>query len=103
MQRYEGNNSRALIVNYSLTVLRFKDQTMEKSPLMLRTSLRQLVPTFLALVGLLLWLPERASAYADPGSGALLWQTLIAAFVGAIFYFRRALIRVFGTRKRDDN
>jgi hypothetical protein len=28
-------------------------------------------------------------AYTDPGSGALIWQMLAAAFVGAGFYYRR--------------
>jgi hypothetical protein len=28
-------------------------------------------------------------AYIDPGAGALVWQSIIAAFVGAMFYFRR--------------
>jgi hypothetical protein len=28
-------------------------------------------------------------AYIDPGLGALVWQTIVAAFVGAFFYFRR--------------
>lgn len=32
-------------------------------------------------------LPD-AHAYIDPGSGALLWQALLAAFFGALFYFR---------------
>ncbi len=32
-----------------------------------------------------------AEAYMDPGSGALIWQTLLAAAVGASFYFRRVL------------
>jgi hypothetical protein len=32
---------------------------------------------------------KQAWAYADPGSGALIWQTLVAAFVGFAFYFRR--------------
>jgi hypothetical protein len=27
--------------------------------------------------------------YADPGSGALVWQLLVGAFIGAMFYFRR--------------
>ena len=27
--------------------------------------------------------------YADPGSGALIWQMLVAGFVGALFYCRR--------------
>jgi O-antigen/teichoic acid export membrane protein len=28
-------------------------------------------------------------AYIDPGLGALLWQTIIAAFVGFLFYLKR--------------
>ena len=40
-----------------------------------------------------------AEAYMDPGSGALIWQTLLAAFIGASFYFRRAL----GWFKRDNS
>lgn len=34
---------------------------------------------------------SNAEAYMDPGSGALLWQTLLAAAMGATFYFRRVL------------
>ena len=37
-------------------------------------------------------------AYIDPGLGALLWQTIIAAFVGALFYLkktRRWIVGVF--------
>ena len=28
-------------------------------------------------------------AYIDPGSGALLWQTIVAAFVGFLFYLKK--------------
>ena len=37
-------------------------------------------------------------AYIDPGVGALLWQTIIAAFVGFLFYLkktRRWIVGVF--------
>ena len=37
-------------------------------------------------------------AYIDPGLGALLWQTIIAAFVGFLFYLkktRRWIVGVF--------
>jgi hypothetical protein len=37
-------------------------------------------------------------AYIDPGIGALLWQTSIAAFVGFLFYLkktRRWIVGVF--------
>jgi O-antigen/teichoic acid export membrane protein len=37
-------------------------------------------------------------AYVDPGVGALLWQTIIAAFVGFLFYLkktRRWIVGVF--------
>jgi O-antigen/teichoic acid export membrane protein len=37
-------------------------------------------------------------AYIDPGIGALLWQTIIAAFVGFLFYLkktRRWIVEMF--------
>jgi len=37
-------------------------------------------------------------AYVDPGVGALLWQTILAAFVGFLFYLkktRRWIVDVF--------
>jgi hypothetical protein len=39
---------------------------------------------------LLLFATERqAMAYTDPGTGALIWQALVAGFVGLLFYVRR--------------
>jgi hypothetical protein len=39
---------------------------------------------------LLLFATERqALAYTDPGTGALIWQALVAGFVGLLFYTRR--------------
>ncbi len=32
---------------------------------------------------------QQARAYADPGSGALIWQMLAAGFVGVLFYLRK--------------
>jgi len=32
---------------------------------------------------------RQARAYTDPGTGAMIWQMLVAGFVGAVFYFRR--------------
>ncbi len=53
-----------------------------------------------ALVGVLVLLTEpRAYAYTDPGSGALLWQALVAAFVGAAFYFRKFLFHLIPKKK----
>lgn len=37
----------------------------------------------------------RAQGYIDPGSGAMLWQILAAAFVGAAFLFRKFILRWF--------
>lgn len=54
-----------------------------------------------ALVGVLafLVLSERpAHAYTDPGSGMLIWQGLVAAFLGAGFYFRKIVFKLFGKK-----
>jgi hypothetical protein len=32
---------------------------------------------------------REARAYTDPGTGALIWQALVAGFVGLAYYFRR--------------
>jgi len=32
---------------------------------------------------------REARAYTDPGTGALLWQMMVAGLVGVGFYFRR--------------
>jgi hypothetical protein len=51
----------------------------------LRYSLR-----LLPLLLLFSFATEReARAYTDPGSGMLIWQMLVAGFVGVMFYFRR--------------
>ena len=50
-------------------------------------------------VALVLATEPRAYAYTDPGSGALLWQALVAAFVGAGFYFRKFLFHFVVKKK----
>ena len=53
-----------------------------------------------ALAGILVLATEpRAYAYTDPGSGALLWQALVASFVGAGFYFRKFLFHLIPKKK----
>ena len=42
------------------------------------------------LVALAMFATEReARAYTDPGTGALIWQMMVAGIVGVGFYFRR--------------
>ena len=50
-------------------------------------------------VALVVLTEPRAYAYTDPGSGALLWQALVAAFIGAGFYFRKFLFHFFPKKK----
>ena len=51
------------------------------------------------LVALAMFATEHeARAYTDPGSGALIWQMLVAGLVGVSFYFRR-LTAWFKNRK----
>jgi hypothetical protein len=42
---------------------------------------------------------SNAEAYMDPGTGALIWQTLLAASIGVTYYFGRMLRWV----KRDNS
>jgi hypothetical protein len=52
------------------------------------------------LMTILLAFPAVAAAYTDPGSGALLWQMIVAAFIGVMFYLRR-MILWFGSRRKN--
>ena len=58
-----------------------------------------LVRTLMLCAVLLLTAPVEARAYADPGTGAFIYQAAYAAFLGGSFYFRRFLDRVFARRK----
>jgi hypothetical protein len=41
-------------------------------------------------------------AYIDPGSGALVWQAIVAGLVGVSYYFRKYFGRLFGKSKSQD-
>ena len=65
-----------------------------RRPLALR-----LLRALLLLVPVLLVSPARAHAYADPGTGAFVYQAAYAAFLGGTFYIRRFLDRLWRRRK----
>ncbi len=50
---------------------------------------RSLAGSVLTLLLLVCAAEREARAYTDPGSGALLWQMLVAGFVGGLFYLRK--------------
>ncbi len=56
----------------------------------------------IAAVLLVMLAARPAHAYTDPGSGLLLWQGLMAALVGAGFYFRKFFYQVFSRKRSDD-
>ena len=63
---------------------------------LMRTSVSSRRLDVVVLTVLVLWGAEgRLDAYIDPGSGALIWQAIVAGFVGAAFYFRRFFGRLF--------
>ena len=49
----------------------------------------------LLLACTLVSMESNAWAYIDPGSGALIWQSLLASAFGAAFYFRTFIKRAF--------
>ena len=59
--------------------------------------LRYLFRVFLASIAILLLTTSEAYAYIDPGSGALIWQLLLAAFFGAMFFIRRVKLWIAAT------
>jgi len=65
-----------------------------------RTLQLRIIQVALILLPLILVTPSRAYGYADPGTGAFLYQAAYAAFLGGSFYLRKFLDRLFGKRKR---
>jgi hypothetical protein len=51
--------------------------------------LRSPLKVSLIAILLLFGTERQAMAYTDPGTGALIWQALVAGFVGLLFYTRR--------------
>ncbi len=61
---------------------------------------KKIILNLMLLIPLLLAIPARASAYADPGTGAFMYQAAYAAFLGGSFYLRKLLDRFLNKRKR---
>lgn len=59
---------------------------------------RMVFTAIIATVIFALAQPLRAQGYVDPGAGAMLWQILVAAFVGAAFLFRKFVLRRRGSK-----
>ena len=64
-----------------------------------RNRLASTTGVVLLLIALFLSTPSRALGYADPGTGAFLYQAAYAAFIGGAFYFRKFLNRIFRKRR----
>jgi hypothetical protein len=60
---------------------------------------RKLTLAVLLFAPLVLAMPSKAFGYADPGTGAFVYQAAYAAFLGGTFYLRRFLNRFWGKRK----
>jgi hypothetical protein len=60
--------------------------------------MRRVVTFVLLVVPVLVTTPQPAQGYADPGSGAMIYQVAYAAFLAGGFYLRR-LIKRWGGRK----
>ena len=56
----------------------------------------------LFLVALVLASPSTAFGYADPGTGAFVYQSVYAGFLVGAFYIRKILNRTWGKRKKSD-
>jgi len=64
-----------------------------------RPPILTMVRALLLFVPVLLVTPAKAHAYADPGTGAFVYQAAYAAFLGGTFYIRRFLDRLWRRRK----
>jgi hypothetical protein len=65
------------------------------------SSLRMIAKMLLLLLPLMLTTPSKAFGYADPGTGAFIYQAAYAAFLGGSFYLRKLLDRVWQRRRHN--
>ncbi len=63
-------------------------------------SLALIARTLLLLLPLMLATPRKAFGYADPGTGAFIYQAAYAVFLGGSFYLRKLLDTIFQRRKQ---
>jgi len=54
----------------------------------------------LVVAALVLASPSKAFGYADPGTGAFVYQAVYAGFLAATLYLRKILNRLWGKRKK---
>jgi hypothetical protein len=82
-----------LLASYPL-----EGSNMQKQTHRAFTSLLKIAGTLLLLLPLTLATPARAYGYADPGTGAFIYQAAYAAFLGGTFYLRKLLDRLWRRR-----
>ena len=70
-----------------------------RTPSVLPATLIAVARTLAVLLPLLLAAPLKASAYADPGTGAFAYQAAYAIFLGGTYYLRKFLDRIWRRRK----
>jgi hypothetical protein len=66
----------------------------------LRSAARPCRNVLLLTCALLLATAVPAHAYIDPGSGLLLWQLLVSAFVGTVLYQYRKVVNFIFRKQR---
>jgi len=76
-----------------------QENTYMPSDPIYKSLVRLVMMAFLVMLPLLLLTPSPAFGYADPGSGAFLYQAVYAAFLGGAFYLRKLLNRIWRKRK----
>lgn len=62
--------------------------------------IRYVLRIFLMFAAILVSLSSNAYAYIDPGTGALLWQLLLSALFGAMFFIRNVRTTIRTTISR---
>jgi len=64
-----------------------------------RNSFAQIAMVAVVVLPLLLATPSKAFGYADPGTGAFIYQAAYAVFLGGTFYLRKFLNRFWRRNK----
>ncbi|MFX4263652.1 hypothetical protein ACOBQJ_15810 [Pelotomaculum propionicicum] len=81
----------------------FNNRGITKGHSFIISGLRYSVKMLTLCSAVLIATAQPAYCYIDPGSGSMIWQLLVSAFIGMAFYFRKFIAGVFSRFKKSDD
>jgi hypothetical protein len=73
-----------------------------KGHLSITSGLRYSVKLTILCSAVLIATAQPAYSYIDPGTGSMIWQLIVSAFIGMSFYFRKSISGILSKLKKGE-